>query len=587
MENTVKQGKIFVGGISWETTEETLKKHFSRYGEVVKSEIPKVWETGFGKGFGFVTFTDSSVFDKLLQDQHIILGRTVDVSLARPKGEKSQSQRCSECQQTSKSHRKKIFVGGLPQYLSEKDFKQYFERFGRIEDAKIIYDRETNTPRGFGFITYDSEEAVTNVLQRRFHMLNNKFVEIKKAMPKEKRVMDTCTYSSYPTNSGYVLVPVLNTNEIYAPNYNYYLVNPAMVPRQSFPFNYSDTNISVSQPAQIQCYTPRHPVNYYASTPNGVDNGGSYEALSNTPRCPVNCYASAPNGVDNKGSNETLPNAARCPVNCYGSTPNGVQKSDSYEALSNEPRCQVNCNASSPNGVQKSDSYEALSNAPRCQVNCNASTPNGVQKSDSYEALSNAPRCQVNCYASASNGVDNGGSYKALSNGAYNSDVENQIDVKCSNDSDCGSDKSVSHEGNHQDCNIEVQLAGNVSPRGKSGLFSIGFNCEFNYSVIKSLKNNITAPRSKKSLEKEADNGEKDNNGKNSQVNKEADHGKTDQSLKNSQVNSVAENGVKDYNVKNSQVNAEADNGKDQSETNSQVNTEHDTLLEMNGVSSK
>lgn len=77
MENTVKQGKIFVGGISWETTEETLKKHFSRYGEVVKSEIPKVWETGFGKGFGFVTFTDSSVFDKLLQDQHIILGRTV------------------------------------------------------------------------------------------------------------------------------------------------------------------------------------------------------------------------------------------------------------------------------------------------------------------------------------------------------------------------------------------------------------------------------------------------------------------------------------------------------------------------------
>ncbi|XP_009761915.2 RNA-binding protein 1-like [Nicotiana sylvestris] len=438
MENTVKQGKIFIGGISWETTEETLRKHFSRYGEVIKSEIPKVWETGFGKGFGFVTFADSSVFDELLQDQHIILGRTVDVSLARPKGENSQSQRCLECRQTSKSHRKKIFVWGLPQYLSEEDFKRYFEHFGKIEDAKIIYDRETNTPRGFGFITYDSEEAVTNVLQRRFHVLNNKFVEVKKAMPKEKRVMDTCTYTSYPTNSGYVLVPVLNSNEIYAPNYNYYMVNPAMVPCQSIPFNYSGTDMSVSQSAQIQCYTPRHPVNYYASTPNGVDNGGSYEALSNTPRCPVNGYASTPDGVDNKGSYETLSNAAKCPI----------------------------------------------------------STPNGVHSKGFYETLSNAARCQVNCYASASNGVDNGGSSTALSNGVYNSDVEHQIDVKCSNGSDCGTDKSVSHEGNHQDCNIEVQLVGNVSPPGKSGLFSIRFTCEFNYSVIKSLKNNSTVNHS-------------------------------------------------------------------------------------------
>lgn len=79
----------------------------------------------------------------------------------------------------------------------------------------------------------------------------------------------------------------------------------------------------------------------------------------------------------------------------------------------------------------------------------------------------------------------------------------------------------------------------------------------------------VIAPRSTKSLESEADNGEKDNNGKNSQVNKGADHGKKDQS------------------VKNSQVSAEADNGEDQSATNSQVNTEHETLLEMNGVSSK
>lgn len=75
--NSVAQGKVFVGGISTETTEENLTQHFCRYGEVAKSEIIKFRETGLSKGFGFVTFADSSVINQLLQDQQIILGRTV------------------------------------------------------------------------------------------------------------------------------------------------------------------------------------------------------------------------------------------------------------------------------------------------------------------------------------------------------------------------------------------------------------------------------------------------------------------------------------------------------------------------------
>jgi RNA-binding protein Musashi len=86
---------------------------------------------------------------------------------------------------TSQTRTKKIFVGGLASTVTEDDFKKYFEQFGSITDVVVMYDHNTQRPRGFGFITFDSEDAVENVIQKSFHELNDKMVEVKKAIPKE------------------------------------------------------------------------------------------------------------------------------------------------------------------------------------------------------------------------------------------------------------------------------------------------------------------------------------------------------------------------------------------------------------------
>lgn len=80
---------------------------------------------------------------------------------------------------------KKIFVGGLSASISEEEFKKYFERFGRITDAVVMQDSITHRPRGFGFITFDSEDSVENVMLKNFHDLNGRQVEVKRAVPKE------------------------------------------------------------------------------------------------------------------------------------------------------------------------------------------------------------------------------------------------------------------------------------------------------------------------------------------------------------------------------------------------------------------
>lgn len=52
---------------------------------------------------------------------------------------------------------KKIFVGGLPPTVTEQDFRKYFEEYGRITDAVVMIDRDTQRSRGFGFVSFDEE----------------------------------------------------------------------------------------------------------------------------------------------------------------------------------------------------------------------------------------------------------------------------------------------------------------------------------------------------------------------------------------------------------------------------------------------
>lgn len=71
------QSKLFVGGISRETTDDALKQHFSNYGTVLGSVVAREKTTKTPRGFGFVWFSDPSTADRALKATHVILGRTV------------------------------------------------------------------------------------------------------------------------------------------------------------------------------------------------------------------------------------------------------------------------------------------------------------------------------------------------------------------------------------------------------------------------------------------------------------------------------------------------------------------------------
>ncbi|KAF5756327.1 putative RNA recognition motif domain, nucleotide-binding alpha-beta plait domain superfamily [Helianthus annuus] len=179
--------KLFIGGISWDTNEERLRDYFQTFGDVTESVIMKDRTTGRARGFGFVVFADPVVAERVVKDKHIIDGRTVEAKKAVPRDDQQVVNRGNGSVHGSPGpiRTKKIFVGGLASTVTESDFKSYFDQFGSTTDAVVMYDHNTQRPRGFGFITYESEESVDRVLHKTFHELNGKMVEVKRAVPKE------------------------------------------------------------------------------------------------------------------------------------------------------------------------------------------------------------------------------------------------------------------------------------------------------------------------------------------------------------------------------------------------------------------
>jgi len=80
---------------------------------------------------------------------------------------------------------RKVFVGGLNRQTDDDSFFEYFSQFGNTIDKVIIRDNQSGQSKGFGFITFDCSDAVENCFKSRPHVLDNKTLDVKRAMPRD------------------------------------------------------------------------------------------------------------------------------------------------------------------------------------------------------------------------------------------------------------------------------------------------------------------------------------------------------------------------------------------------------------------
>jgi len=76
--------KIFVGRLPQEANTDDLRHYFGRFGRIVDAYIPKDPKRSGHRGFGFVTFADEGVAERVSRRSHEILGHEVAIDTAAP-----------------------------------------------------------------------------------------------------------------------------------------------------------------------------------------------------------------------------------------------------------------------------------------------------------------------------------------------------------------------------------------------------------------------------------------------------------------------------------------------------------------------
>ncbi|PNH09723.1 RNA-binding protein Musashi 1 [Tetrabaena socialis] len=181
--------KLACLGLPWETSEETLKVYFSQFGALELAEVMKDRYTGKSRGFGFVTFMDASSATRALAVEHTIDGRRCEAKIALPKGEPSPPRTT------------RIFVARIPPSVTEAQFRQYFEGFGKLQDAYMPKDHSKQGYRGIGFVTFASPDSVEKVMAVK-HWMNGHEIAIDRATPKEEPTALKNIFARLPMGPG-------------------------------------------------------------------------------------------------------------------------------------------------------------------------------------------------------------------------------------------------------------------------------------------------------------------------------------------------------------------------------------------------
>lgn len=87
--------------------------------------------------------------------------------------------------QPSPSRGMNIYIGNLSQEVTEEDLRETFSAYGRITNVKVVKDRESGEPKGFGFVEMPAmAEARSAIKNLNGTMLKGQIVKVSEARPR-------------------------------------------------------------------------------------------------------------------------------------------------------------------------------------------------------------------------------------------------------------------------------------------------------------------------------------------------------------------------------------------------------------------
>jgi len=82
---------------------------------------------------------------------------------------------------------KNIYVGNLPWSATEEEVRKAFEAYGPVTSVKLVQDRETGRPRGFGFVEMEGEGALEAIEAMDGKEFGGRSLKVNEARPRAER----------------------------------------------------------------------------------------------------------------------------------------------------------------------------------------------------------------------------------------------------------------------------------------------------------------------------------------------------------------------------------------------------------------
>ncbi|KAJ4865803.1 hypothetical protein Rs2_52679 [Raphanus sativus] len=165
----VEEGRLYVGNLPYTITSSELSQLFGEAGNVVDVQIVYDKVTDRSRGFGFVTMGTIEEAKEAIQmfNSSQIGGRTVKVNFPEvPRGGEREVMR-TKIRDSNRSYvdsPHKIYAGNLGWNLTSQGLKDAFGDQTGVLGAKVIYERNSGRSRGFGFVSFESEEDLQSAL---------------------------------------------------------------------------------------------------------------------------------------------------------------------------------------------------------------------------------------------------------------------------------------------------------------------------------------------------------------------------------------------------------------------------------------
>ncbi|KAG4953124.1 hypothetical protein AAZX31_14G039100 [Glycine max] len=155
--------KIFVHGLGWDATADTLTAVFGKYGEIEDCKAVTDKVSGKSKGYAFILFKHRDDARKALKHPQKKIGnRTTSCQLASAGPVPAPPPNVTP---VSEYTQRKIFVSNVNAEIDPQKLLEFFKQFGEVEDGPLGLDKNTGKPKGFALFVYKSVESAKKALE--------------------------------------------------------------------------------------------------------------------------------------------------------------------------------------------------------------------------------------------------------------------------------------------------------------------------------------------------------------------------------------------------------------------------------------